>query len=148
MPIYLEWPQRWTRHTHNPYLPPPKGERSMLELMKRLMDLKGLVGADYYGDLREIALAALSQDWEKVIGLEFDLAKKVTLDQLFPTVRGQASAVTESDLDAVLTQLGDSTAEVTTAAADPNAKITPGEIITIITLVADLIKMWRERRGN
>jgi hypothetical protein len=115
----------------------------MLDLVKKLFDLKGLLGEAYFRDLQEIALKALAKDWPVVIHLAFGLAEKVALEHLFPVAALGVEPVTEAALDGTLQQLSDSTDEVTTTAAPA---ISPGEVIAIITLIADLVKLWRERK--
>lgn len=119
-------------------------EVNMLDLVKKLFDLKTLLGEAYFRDLQELALKALAKDWPVVVHLAFALAEKVALEHLFPVATLGAEPVTEAALDGTLQQLSDSTEEVTVGAAAP--AISPGEVIAIITMIADLIKLWRERK--
>jgi hypothetical protein len=113
----------------------------VLDLVKKLLDLKSLLGPEYFGDLQAMALAALAADWKGVIELGFALAEKVVVKKLFPdTLTTQAATVAEADLDATLKELEGQTAPAAVPA------INPGEVIAIITLIADLIKLWRNRK--
>lgn len=115
----------------------------MLDLLKHLKDLKALLGAQYYGELKEVALAALAGDWKGVAGKMLDLAKAVVMDQLFP-VPAVKAGVAEVDLDAAFSDLEDATLDVGAAAADP-AAIDPNTIISLVLIVFELIKQFKKR---
>ena len=55
-----------------------------------------------------------------------------------------AAPVSESELDATLKEL--ETGTVVTVTGAEAVAISPGEIIAIVTLIADLIKLWRDRK--
>ncbi len=122
----------------------PREFYPMLELAKRLRDLKDLISPAYYDTLKDLAFAALAADWRTVHKLAFRLAEEVTANYLFGTAAVTAVPTTEADLDAALTQLEAGTV-VTMAAADP-AKLDPATWAMIITAVVELIKLIRDRR--
>lgn len=117
----------------------------MLELLSKLKDLKSLVGPAYYGDLKDIALAALGQEWEKVHDLTFDLAKKVSKNYLFPSVTIAAAVGLEAELDAALADLENATVEVKASA---EAQFDPTPYIQLFLLIAELIRKRRENKDK
>lgn len=116
----------------------------MMDLVRKLLDLKALLGSAYFADLQAIALAALARDWKQVVHLSFVLAEKVATEHLFPTPVMTAAPVSEGELDATLKEL--ETGTVVTVTGAEAVAISPGEIIAIVTLIADLVKLWRDRK--
>lgn len=115
----------------------------MLDLVKKLRDLKDLIPAVYYDDLTQIVLAAIGGDWRTVHTLLFEMAAEITSNLLFGAATTAPMAVAPApDLDAALTQLEQQTV---TAAATPEA-IDPGTWVIVIGAVVELIKLIREKR--
>ena len=119
----------------------------MLDLLAKLRDLKDLIGADYFVDLKGIVTALLNRQWQTATELLFDLMKKFAIGYAFPkpvTMRTVEAVENENgELEALFVQLESQTVVVT---ASGEASMTPGEWIAIITLVADFLKAFRDRR--
>lgn len=117
----------------------------MLELLSRLKDLKALVGPAYYGDLKDIALAALGQEWKRVHHLMWGLGEKVSESYLFPAPM-VAIGIAESELDAAFAELENATVEVKAGAGE--AQFDPTPYVQLFLLIAEFIRKRRAEKNK
>lgn len=116
----------------------------MLELLKHLKDLKSLVGPAYYGDLKDIALAALGQEWKQVHHLGWVLGEKVSENYLFPAPM-VAIGIAEAELDAAFADLENATTEIKAAG---EAQFDPTPYIKLFLMLAEFIRKRRENKNK
>lgn len=118
----------------------------MLDLVKRLRDLKDLISPAYYADLLALVRNAIGGDWRTVHTRLFILLGQVTEDLLFgPTLTRKVEAAAAPDSTAELDAAFDDLAKQTvTTTAD--AKVDPGTWLAIVGAVVELIKLIRDRK--
>lgn len=115
----------------------------LLDLLKYLKQLKDLVGSEYFGELKDIALAALDQDWRAVHHLTFVLGEKWTADLLWPKVK--LAVMPDPAIYTAMMEAFDAMADATMVSMADGQAIDPATWLLIIRGVLELIKFIKDR---